>query len=450
MYIPIIPKDTGRTDFNCRDGEIDYISQSTASEDDGLDNEEPEEGVTPTVTTGYDIRYGLTPAGDYATATIRIALQEGDAAKATLMLGGEISRVDAAGADRITQAIVEKAAEQLTQLTTRYRRMGLHILPFRVYGMIRQADGSLRYPSPQAVMLPAEYPPHPEITASSVTDDTLTLAIRFTVRPQRLTIEAPAKLAEGESLVTYVSYPLYVPKADEISGTLGSVRSATGGNATGIRFTFLSTEMLKYSVAAPEKYYQLTGNENTGYHIASKAAEEADYTGYADKFGFVSPFPKESMLAAGSEADPMEWIADWEESGDGYLPASLPYNLRSRQAGTEDSVGGIENGYLTQLKDSTGMRNILLTRPMTFAEAEKSRRKATAKGVRGIRILGLTDPKCVAVLLGSHDGRHFQALRQWNPHTTSLLLTPPRLFHRLLLLSEDTFPDLALEVTLNE
>lgn len=450
MLIPLIPKDTDANDFTCHDGEIEFMTTNIAGEGgEGEEGGEKEESSPSPAAgcTGYDIRYSLSAEGDYPTFNIRIPLGDGEKEKAVLMLQGQSARVDATSAQRITNLIVQEAASEFSRISIDYRRVGLHLLPFRVYGMIRQPDGSLTYPSPQAVILPAEYPPHPEITASSVTDDTLTLSLRITVRPQRLGVSTSKTLPTGCSIETYVSYPIYIPKSDEITGSLGSVRSATEGNTMGIRFAFLSTSNLKYSVAAPEKYYHITGNAKTGYRIASKAADAPDYSCYAQAYGYVAPFPAETLLAAGSGADPLDWIADWEAAEDGYLPKSLPYIYRSIQAGSATSLPEvIDNEYIRNITTSTGLAYMLLTRPMTFASAEKSRRAATRKGVKEMRILGLPAGKCLAVLLGSDDGAAYQPLRQWNPHSERFVMSPRRLFHRLLLLSEKPFSAMAVEI----
>lgn len=453
MIIPLIPKDPDADDFTCRDGEIEFITIAGESgADPGLpDGDTPDDAPVPAASTGYGIRFALTPAGDFPTFNIRIPLREGEEEKAALMMNGEISRVDAATAERITGEITRKAAAEFSRLVIDCRRMGLYLLPFRVYGMIRLADGSLAYPSAQAVMLPAEYPPHPEITASGISADTLTLSLRVTAKPHRLSVTPPAALEAGCRVATFVSYPLYIPKEDEITGSLGSVRSAGEGNALGIRFSFLTTSSLKYSVAAPEKYYQLIGNANTGYRCASKAADAPDYTCYAKTFGFVPSFPAASLLPEGSEADPLGWIADWESAGEGYLPVSLPSKYRGEGGGEGDDAtlpGGVAAEYIDALAEATGFRHVVLTRPMTFAEAERSRRKAKPRGVAAMRILGLSEAGCLAVLLGSNDGTTYLPLRQWNPHATTLLLSPPRLFHRLLLLCAEHRTPIALDVTL--
>lgn len=445
MLIALIPKDLDKNDFTCRDGEIELmtgISQSD-SDSDNDDNSITSDISQIATYTGYGIRFALEQAGDFPTAVIRIALDSGDAEKAALMLQGQLSRVDAASAERITRSIVLKAAEEFSGIVIEKRKLGQHLLPFRVFCTIRCPDGSEGFPSAQAVVLPAEYPPNPEITAHSIADNTLTLSLRIPVCPQRLKVVSPASLPESHTIRTYVSYPLYIPKADEIIGSLGSVRSANGGNAIGIRFSFLSSGNLKYSVADPEKYYLLSGNDKTGYRMASKACELPDYSGYAEEFGYVPPFALSSLIQEGSTTDPLDWIADWEKCGNGVLPLSLPYIYRSARDSSAVLPDEVDSEYIKDLMATTGLSHILLTRPMTLADAENSRRKASPKGIFSMRILGLASSPCLAVILGSNDGSHYEPLRQFNPHATSLLLSPPRLFHRLLLLSNTPLSSLS-------
>lgn len=317
MLISLIPKDPDRTDFTCRDGEIDFIIDSNGAVT-GL----------PELSVGDIAAVSLTPVGTVPLQTLRIPLQAGERQKAELLLSGEVSRIDPATAGRLTQAIVAKAAEVLLDLSVDLRRQGLFILPFRCYTMVMLPDGSLSFPSPQCVALPSAYPPHPELTAASAVDDCLTLTLRFPVRPHRLVISPPASLPAGCSLRTFISYPLYVPDPKEMRGSLGSVRSSGGGNAMGIRFSFLTASAVKASVAAPEKYYELVGNVRTGYRLSSKAAAAPDYSCYASVSGYVAPFGRDSLLALGEDVDaavdPLDWIADWQTQGEGYLPASLP------------------------------------------------------------------------------------------------------------------------------
>lgn len=449
MFIPLIKKDPEANDFTCRDGEIEFMTNVAPDNGpDGDDSGSSGDDAAGIAADGHAVRFSLTPQGDYPTANIRVPLLSGEKEKAALMLQGQAARVDAATADRITQAIVSKAAQAFYDVAVDRRRLGLYMLPFRVYTLTERRDGTRGLPSAQAVMLPAEYPPHPEITAGSVTDDTLTLSLRFTVAPHRLTAMPPENFPSDCRLLTFVSYPLYIPSAAEITGTLGSVRSATGGTAHGIRFRFLSESSLKHSVAAPEKYYQVTGNDRTGYRMASKAAPAPDYSEYVGLYGYVPPFSPAVLQRAGGDADPFDWIADWERSGGGALPCSLPHVCRSVQDAAVVTPEGVDSELVDTLAAATGMRNVLLTRPMTFADAVSDRRKATPRGVRTLRIHGLDSAaSCTAVLLGSRDGTVYEPLRRWNPHETHTLLTPPRLLHRLLLLSDRPItPGLAIEL----
>lgn len=442
MLIPLIPKDPDHNDFTCRDGEIDFVITMGGGHSD-------RRAVGPIArdTTNPDRSFdtclhNLEGVGTTGIHTIRIPLQSGDKPKAELMLSGQISRVDPATAERLTQAIVEKAAENLLDLSTDLRRQGLFILPFRVYSMIMTADGNLSYPSPQAVALPSDFPPHPEITAANATDDCLTLAIRFPVRPHRLTVSPPAELPEGCSLRTFISYPLYIPDPKEMRGSIGSVRSAVGGNATGIRFAFLSTSAIKASVAAPEKYYELVGNPRTGYRISSKAATTPDYSCYAELYGYVPPFPRESLLALGedvdSDTDPLDRIADWVQYGEGYLPASLPYKYRNPDSSDPDNAvwpEGIDSAFVSSEAEALGASCVLLTRPMTFASDSISRRHATPTAIRTLRVLGLdSSTPALAILYGSDDCVRWEGLRRFDPRVKTSVLTPPRLFWRLLVL----------------
>lgn len=448
MLIPLIPKDPERNDFTCRDGEIDFIMDLRASRADEMRHDGIQADGTQTVRPAIL----LTADREACSSIIRIPLQSGDKPKAELMLSGEISRVDPATAERLTQAIVEKAAEYLLDISTDLRRQGLFILPFRVYSMIMTHDGTLSYPSPQAVALPSDFPPHPEITAASATDDCLTLAIRFPVRPHRLTFMPPADLPAGYQLRTFISYPLYIPDPKEMRGSIGSVRSATGGNATGIRFSFLSRSAIKASVAAPEKYYELTGNARTGYRLSSKTAPQPDYSCYANIFGYTPPFPRQSLLAlgedVGSDTDPLDWIADWQTEGEGYLPASLPYKYRCCDAADSGSSvwpEGIDREEALKTAGSLETTCILLTRPIAFASEAQSRRHAGPTAIRTIRLLGLPeDAPAHAVLYGSDDCVRWEPLRRFDPRVRTSILTPPRLLWRILLFSRHAA--LAIEV----
>lgn len=448
MLIPLIPKDPEANDFTCRDGEIEYIAPAGTG---GVAGGDTGSGDFSAAAAAYGVRFSLTPEGTCPAFTVRIPLQSGDAEKAKLLLGGESSRVDAATADRLTAVILKKTAAEFSQVVAERRCLGLHLLPFRAYCMLRSADGRKGYPSAQAVMLPSESPPHPEITGSSISDDTLTLSMRIPVTPSRL--EAVLPIGSGACDVqTFVSYPVYIPEADEAAGSIGSVKSLSGGNATGVRFAFLSVGSMKASVAAPEKYYRLYGNPQTGYRLASKAAPAPDYSVYAELYGAAPLFPINSLTAMESDADPFAWIADWEKSGDGCLPLSLPYACRSAavDGGGDGTTPAIpedaDAGLISKIMAATGWKNVLLTRPMTFAGAERSRRKAEAQSVRTLRVIGLPDSDAVGVLLGSDDGRRYEALRIFDPHGSRLLLTPPRLFHRMLLVGNAPFGALAIQI----
>ena len=451
MLIPFIPRDPDANDFTCRDGEIDFAigPQSPTQGEDGGD---------ATESSGYasaarGTRHRLTPEGTFPTTTLRIALLDGEAEKATLLLGGEISRVDPATAERLTQAIVQKAAEYLLDLSCDLRRRGLFILPFRVYSLAMTPDGTTAFPTAQAAALTSDFPPHPEITAAYASADTLTISLRIPVRPHRLDTMTPAGIHAGCRIRTFISYPLYIPDPKEMRGSIGSVRSATGGNATGIRFAFLSVSAVKSSVAAPEKYYELVGNERTGYRLSTKAAPATDYSCHDTGYGHVPPFPRETMLAGGADispdTDPMDWIADWRESGEGYLPVSLPYGDtgQSDPDKRKDWPIGIESDAVLSTAESLGMPYVMLTRPMAFASDAHSRRKSKPTSLRRMRLHGLRPGStALAILYGSDDCVEWQSMRSLDPHRESLPLTPPRSWWRLLLYGAEPFPaSMALE-----
>ena len=442
MFIPLIPKNPDLNDFTCRDGEIDFIMLMGGGHADRQPEGLRAQDFTDIIEARTSINLSLIINHSSLEQTLRIPLQSGEKEKAELMLSGQISRVDPETADRLTQAIVQKAAECLLDLYTDLRRQGVFILPFRCYTMLMTPDGTLSYPSAQAIALPTDFPPHPEITAAAATDDTLTLAIRFPVSPHRLNVTPPDNLPEGYSPRTFISYPLYIPDPKEMRGSIGSVRSANGGQATGIRFSFLSKSAIKASVAAPEKYYELVGNERTGYRLSSKVAPAPDYSCYAATYGYVPPFPKESLLALGegtdTDTDPLDWIADWVRQGEGYLPASLPYKYWSAGSSDPESAvwpDGIDEDFILETAEAIGASRILLTRPMTFATNEKSRRHAKPTAIRTLRVLGIPDGcNAHAILYGSDDGIRWTPLRRFDPRLPSLLLTPPRLFWRLVII----------------
>ena len=318
--------------------------------------------------------------------------------------------------------------------------------------MTMTPDGSLSYPSPQAIALPTDFPPHPEITAATATDDALTIAIRLPVRPHRLILSSSEGLSTGDSLRTFISYPLYIPDPKELRGSIGSVKSATGGNAIGIRFAFLSTSSIKASVAAPEKYYEFVGNERTGYRVSSKAASTPDYSCYAAIYGSVTPFSRNSLLALGNDVsadtDPMDWIADWIEAGDGYLPSNLPYKYRNPDPASESFTfpEGIDADSIKETATALDMPYILLTRPMALASDSRSRRNAAPRTIRSIQVLGLSDSPALGIIYGSNDCRHWEAIRSFDPHIKSHILSPPRLWWRLLLLTSQPNKALALHL----
>ncbi|MDE5997140.1 MAG: hypothetical protein K2G77_02900 [Muribaculaceae bacterium] len=394
----------------------------------------------------------LTATSTFPTANLRIPLEPGDKEKVIMLLNGEISRVDPATADRLTNAILQKAAESLLDISTDLRRQGLFILPFRFFTMRMTSEGSLSYPSPQAIALPTDFPPHPEITAYSVTDDALTLAIRFPARPHRLVITPGDNFPSDHTLRTFISYPLYIPDPKELRGSLGSVRSATGGNAVGIRFAFLSLSAIKASVAAPEKYYEMVGNPKTGYRISSKSTSLPDYSCYASIYHHVQPFPRDSMLALGNDVaadtDPMDWIADWREAEGGYLPMSLPHKYHTPgNESTETAYPvGIDKEEISDLAGSLNLPYSLLTQPMALTADSKSLRKAEQRAIRKMRVHGMSDSPALAILYGSDDHTHWEQIRRFDPRFPALLLTPKRFWWRLLLLTKHPATYLAIEI----
>lgn len=437
MLIPIIPSDS------------DTDGSSLCS------------SVAAAAVAAYAIRFELSPEGTYPVFNVRIPLLDGEEDSAAMLLSGSISRVDAAVADRITGAVVEKTAEEYSRIVSENRRLGLHLLPFRVYCLVMSADGKTGFPSAQPVMLPSENPPHPEITASSVSTGCMSLSLRIPVCPCRLSVVLPDGCEGKFAVHTFVSYPVYIPDSEEISGSLGSVSSASGGNVLGVRFSFLSDGNMKSSVAAPEKYYRLYGNANTGYRLSSKAAPAADYSVYTDVYQALPAFAVASLVAKDSSADPFSWIADWEKSDTGCVPVSVPYAVRGSDASpiwNETVVGNgddaityfipeaIDAGITAKLLQATGWRYFVFTRPMVFASEGSSRRNVVRTAVKSLHILGLPDSDCLSVLFGSDDGCHYEPLRLFDPHVTFLLLSPPRLFHRLLFISSSPFSSLAIDV----
>lgn len=407
--------------------------------------------VSETAAMG-EVAVNLTAASTFPTATLRIPLETGDREKANLLLDGRISRVDPATADRLTNAILQKAAETLLDISTDLRRQGLFILPFRFYTMRMTSEGTLSYPSPQAIALPTDFPPHPEITAYSVTDDALTLAIRFPVQPHRLVITPGDDFPSDHTLRTFISYPLYIPDPKEMRGSIGSVRSAVGGNATGIRFAFLSLSAIKASVASPEKYYEMVGNPQTGYRISSKLASLPDYSCYASIHCNVPSFPRNSLLALGNEVsadtDPMDWIADWREAEEGYLPISLPskYHTPGKETSANAYPAGIDKEEISELSTSLELPCILLTRPIALTADSKSLHKAEQRAISKLGVHGLSDAPALAILYGSNDRSHWEIIRRFDPRHAALLLTPRRFWWRLLLLTKHSPTYLAIEI----
>lgn len=438
MIIPLIEKDPKANDFTCRDGEIELL----------IDTRGRARSVPATLTDTIGLTWSLTPEFTFPTANIRIPLESGDKEKANMLLAGEISRVDPATAERLTQSIVQKAAECLLDLSTDYRRQGLFLLPFRCYAMTMLPDGTLSYPSAQAIVLPTDFPPHPEITAASATDNALTLSIRFPVKPHRLIVSPSTNLPSGYRLRTFISYPLYIPDPKEIRGSIGSVKSAAGGNAVGIRFAFLSKSAIKASVAAPEKYYEMVGNELTGYRLSSKATSPPDYSCHADAYGYVPAFPRESLIALGNdvdvETDPLDWIADWLKAGEGFLPASLPYKYWYEEENVEAWPDGVDKEGIMEWADTLGMEYVLLTRPMALASDSRSRRNAEPRAIRSIRVHGIGDEEAMAILFGSDDCLHWEPLRRFDPRESALVLSPRRPWWRVMIMGTTLVNELCI------
>lgn len=448
MLIPLIEKDAAKNDFTCRDGEIELLI-SPASESSSGSSSATGSGFSGIpVGMAREVRFSLEAALPYPTATVRVPLQSGDGSKCALMLAGEGSRVDASAADRISQAIVAKAAVAFADILADTRAAGLFMLPFRAFSNITYRDSVL--PSAQAILLPCSFPPHPEITASSVDDEGVTLSLRLPVRPQRLLTVSPESLPTRAALSTFVSRSLWVPDPKEIGGSLGSVRSASGGSAMGIRFSFMSESRMRASVVAPDKYYRYIGNDSAGWHIMSKAEPLPDYSACRDPSGNLSPFPVESLRASGSDTDPLEWIADWRKSGCGYLPldtvttARDTWDFDSATSSLDDSLSAV----MQEMKAMTGLQCWLLTRPMTFSSDERSRHRAEATAVGSMRVYGLKPGAgAIGVLLGSADGAVYEPVMTFSPTSESVLLAPRRPFWRLLLGSSAPLPALCLEVS---
>lgn len=449
MLIPIIEKNPALGDFTCRDGETELnVSLLLATEEDLTQGGGQ---TTAPSATGYGVRFRLENAGTYPTANIRVALQAGDGPKCSLMLSGEASRVDAAASERITQAIVAKGAEALADIMADCRARGLWMLPFRVYAVTVRRDGSSGLPSAQAVMLPADFPPHPEITASHIEDDGATLSLQWPVRPQRLVAVAPEGMPEGWRLQTFVSRTLWIPAAKEITGSLGSVRRADGSSGYGIRFSFMTESRIRNSVAAPDKYYRLLGERESGQYVMSAAATPPDYGEYVRQCGMLPAFPAAALRQEGLDADPLDWIADWRREGDGYLPVDAAQPVAGAADIASAAPEGLDASLTRMMQDMqamTGYRHWLLTRPMTFSEAERSRRHAEPTSPLRIRIYGIApEAEAIAVLLSSTDGRVYEADMAFDPVGETALLPCRRLFRRLLIGADRPLGGQCIEVT---
>lgn len=448
MLIPLIPKNPEASGFDCRDGEIE-LSLNFDEITDASQNPDSTECSSSAgcAALARNIGFTLTEERQYPAFNVRIALRQGEKEKAALMLNGEISRVDPETSDRITQAIAEKTAEEFFQILSDLRRDGLFILPFRAFCRLTSPDGQV-FPSPQALILPSPLPPHPEIIAASATEDSLNLALRIPVKPQRLAWQLPAGTDENQ-IELFASYSIFLPDPKEIRASIGSVAGAAGSHTTGVRFAFLSLSAMKSSVAAPEKYYQLFGNSKTGYRFSSKTTTLPDYSVYAEAMGTLIPFPIETLIAKTlpnpSDADPLDWIADWRRSGNGVLPARPVVVSNGISVGVADLPDGLLPEQLRQMAEKLNMPNVVLTRPMALGISQ-ARRNASLSDIRRCEIHGLSDGAHLALLFGTDDGSHYTLMRAWNPALYASILAPRRRWMRLLLLSEKASKELCLEV----
>ena len=83
---------------------------------------------------------------------------------------------------------------------------------------------------------------------------------------------------------------------------------------------------------------------------------------------------------------------------------------------------------------------------MCFAADAVSRRHSEPISIRTLRVIGLVPGKAAsAILYGSDDGIRWEAMRRFDPRVRSCVLTPRRLFWRLLLMAMPG--QLVLEVT---
>lgn len=450
MLIPLIEKDTSKNDFTCRDGEVEINVADLRGDADGTQDSADKRvsEAARTAETAREIRFSLEAALPYPTATVRVALQSGDGHKCSLMLSGEASRVDAASSERITQAVVAKAAAAFADILADTRAAGLFMLPFRAFCSLTAPDGSLTFPSAQTLLLPCDFPPHPEITAVNTDDDGTTLSLRIPVRPHRLLTLAPPGLTEGMGMRTYVSRSLWVPDPKEISGSIGSVRSADGGTAIGVRFSFMSESRLKGSVVAPDKYYRYIGNDTAGHHVTNQSVANPDYDSYAKVYGRVAPFPADALRETGSGIDPLSWIADWRGTGNGYLPIDTEYECETTIETATANLDMALSSLIAEMKAMTGYGNWLLTRPMTFARDSMSRHNAEATAPKCLRVYGLSrKAETFGVLLGSTDGTAYEPVVTFSPMNEAAVLAPARPFWRLLLGSSKPLAALCLEVS---
>lgn len=346
MQIPLIPKNVSRTDFICRDGEIDFhvrlvkaltLPSPAAPYVPATDWSAMARGVRFSFAASALSPWTLT-ASEYPEATIRIPLKSGEKSKAEALLSGDSAHVEAETAERLTAEIGVRIASAMDSMAKDAADAGLFLSPFRTYAQIRFPDGTEGFPSAQGVMLPFTSPPHPEFTAVSVTDDTLTIALRFPLRFHRLEVISPSGLPSGCGLTTYVSTPVPLPSPNDAAGSIGSVRTSTGSTGKGFRFASMTSASIRAAVAAPGEHHRFSEGK-----VSRDVAAPADYLhhtpvaegvrhGHGDSmlvlapsFGDFPAFPKDAFRAVGSDADPLDWISDWIPSGSGGLvPSCVP------------------------------------------------------------------------------------------------------------------------------